>query len=108
MERQDVFITSILKCRPPKNRLPKKEEVAECLKHLYSQFDSIKPKYIVLMGNSAIKHVFGKLDMSAEHGTVKQKDGRNYFITYHPAAILYRRRLFDTVKEDYAILKKLL
>lgn len=59
------------------------------------------------MGNSAIKYVFGKLEMSKEHGTVKEKDGRKYYITYHPAAILYRRYLMDAVKEDFEKLKGL-
>ena len=107
LDRKDVFITSILKCRPPNNRLPKKEEAECCMPHLDAQFNSINPKYIVLMGNSAIKYVFGKLDMSSSHGKVMEKDGRNYFITYHPAAILYRRHLMDTVKEDFRKLKGL-
>ena len=102
MERQDVFITSILKCRPPKNRLPKKSEANLCINtHLIPQMDSIKPDVIVLMGLSAIKHVFDKVEIKKEHGRFRQKDGRNYFLTYHPAAVLYRRKLMDVIKADF-------
>jgi uracil-DNA glycosylase len=104
--RDDVFITSILKCRPPKNRLPKKTEAEICIKkYLVPQIKSIKPKIIVLMGLSAIKHVFGKLDIAIEHGTFKEKDGKKYFITYHPAAVIYRRQLMDVIKKDFEILR---
>jgi len=82
--REDVFITSILKCRPPKNRLPKKTEAKLCIEnHLIKQFDEIKPQIIVLMGLSAIKHVFDKIDIKEMHGNVMEKDGRKYFLTYH-------------------------
>ena len=109
LNREDVFITSILKCRPPKNRIPKTIEANLCIEnHLIPQLNSIKPKFIVLMGNSAIKHVFKKIEISSEHGKVKKKNGLNYFITYHPAAVLYRRHLMDTLKSDFMKLKELL
>lgn len=102
ISREDVFITSILKCRPPKNRLPKKSEANLCINtHLIPQMDSIKPDVIVLMGLSAIKHVFDKVEIKKEHGRFRQKDGRNYFLTYHPAAVLYRRKLMDVIKADF-------
>ena len=109
IDRQDVFITSIVKCRPPKNRLPKKTEAYLCINtHLIPQIKSIKPKVIVLMGLSAIRHVFDKVDIKEAHGTFKVKEGRTYFLTYHPAAILYRRQLMDVIKSDFEKLKKLI
>jgi uracil-DNA glycosylase len=101
LERSEVFITSVVKCRPPENRQPKRIEVQACLPYLKSQIEAIKPDVICLMGNVATKALLGKTGVTKMHGEVF--DDR-FLVTFHPAALLRNRKLEETFISD---LKKL-
>ncbi len=109
--REDVFITSVVKHRPPMNRKPTQKEINACLPYLKEQIEIIKPKVIVLLGSTALNAVLGKEvgKITALHGRTVERGGIIYFITFHPAAGL---RSVDVVrkqlKEDFKKLGSLL
>ena len=110
LDRSSVFITNIVKCRPPNNRPPRKAEIETCVSlYLQPQIQIIKPKIIVALGTPAIKTLMGD-DYSAMsvHGKVFRKDDRLFLPLYHPAAALYDVRLKTTMFEDVKVLKELL
>ena len=112
INRQEVFITSILKCFPPKNRKPKKDEIEACSPYLKKQIEIINPKLIVLLGevakntliglNRNLKDLRGK-NLKDLHGKIVKKYGRTFFVTYHPAAGIrfqkFKRKLFSDFKK---------
>ena len=89
INREDVYIANIVKCRPPNNRTPLKEEATACINYLRNQVMIIKPEIIVLMGNTALKNILGE-----EYGITKSrgkwivKKDIKYMPTFHPAALL--------------------
>lgn len=100
LKRENVFITSVLKCRPPNNRKPTAKEIEYCLPYLKKQIEIIKPKIIVLLGNTALQSLLGK------EYTVTKYHGKfigNYFVTFHPAAGIrfkkYKNLLFNDFKK---------
>ena len=101
LSRSDIFITSILKCRPPKNRLPTSEEVEACAPHLLSQIDIINPKIICSLGNVAT----GFFSNKWMRGGIFKWNERNIFPTYHPAAALYNPALKKTLERDFRKMK---
>ena len=106
MVRNEVFITSVLKSRPPKNRTPTKEEVKECLPYLLHQFEIINPKFIVLLGGVAVSSVIGPWKLAEAHGRFYEGNGRTFFITYHPAAALRFPKTKEKMLEDFKILQR--
>ena len=110
LDRSSVFITNIVKCRPPNNRPPRKTEIETCVSlYLQPQIRVINPKIVVPLGTPAIKTLMGD-DYSATsvHGKVFRKDDRLFLPLFHPAAALYDVRLRDTMFEDMKKLKELL
>ena len=86
LKREDLFITSVVKCRPPHNRLPRKSEVETCVAaHLRRQINVIQPDVICLLGGVSAKALLGESNVSRIRGRPIQGD-RLYFPTYHPAA----------------------
>jgi DNA polymerase len=85
----DVFICNVLKCRPPENRDPSKEEISKCEPYLVNQIDLIQPKLIVALGRVAGKTLLG-VDKSLKdmRNTIHSYHGTNLIVTYHPAALL--------------------
>ncbi len=106
LKRDDVFITSILKSRPPKNRKPIQSEIDACRPYLEQQIDIINPKIIVLLGGVAISSLIGPWKVSEAHGKFYETDGRTYFMTYHPAAALRFPNIKSALKEDFLILSR--
>jgi DNA polymerase len=102
LSRDDgVFISNIVKCRPPSNRLPKKQEINECLPYLERQIDLIGPKIIILLGLTAVKSFLGRKDQMKDiRGKILELDGRKIMPTYHPAAILRNQNLRTYLEED--------
>ena len=100
MNRNIVYITNIVKCRPPENREPNQEEREQCRKYLEDEFALIKPKIICLLGATAYKTILNGSEISKNHGKLVNKDGRNYFITFHPAAIIYNQKLAEDFQND--------
>ena len=89
LDRTNVFIANIVKCRPPKNRDPLSEEQEACFPWLYRQIDMIAPKIIVCLGRiAAMKMIKEDFKITREHGQWFTKDGRLMMALYHPAALL--------------------
>ncbi len=89
--RNKVFITSVLKCFPPKNRLPKNDEVKACLPYLIKQLEIVNPRIVVLLGNVAVKAL-------KNHEILK---GRKVICTYHPAAGMRFPKIRKKMLEDF-------
>ena len=107
LDRRDFFITNTVKCRPPKNRTPKKSEVDICTSnYLNEQIELINPKLIMLLGGVAAKAVLGVNSVTQARGRVIERDGRRFLVGYHPAVRFYREDLGEKVKEDFALLKR--
>lgn len=103
IKRSDVFITSVVKCRPPKNRKPKKGEIQQCFPYLQAQMDAINPKIICLMGNTATGAVLGIQGVTTLRGQIL--DNR-FLVTYHPAAVLRNNSLMNDFVSDLVKAKK--
>ena len=110
IKRQDVFITNIVKCRPPNNRDPLDEEVRICTTaYLYDQTRLIKPKLIITLGRHSMHQFFPQLrSISEVHGKAYKKAGQVYMLMYHPAAALYQASLKATIKEDFKKIPEIL
>ncbi len=115
--RGDVYITNIVKCRPPGNRRPNQGEVTECTVHLDKQLSIIEPRVIVPMGNSATGYFLRRLDLKRQaigsiHGHVLPVEAAwgtvDLYPIYHPAAILYNRRLEEDLRSDLRTLRNLI
>jgi DNA polymerase len=112
LRREDVYITNVVKCRPPKNRPPRKDETAACRPYLDRQISLLTPRIICPMGNSAI-HSLMDSDKSVTdlHGMpfeIGEKKQVTFFPMYHPAAALYTFQLRKVMEEDFKKLKELL
>lgn len=89
IERESIYIANIVKCRPPQNRNPEKDEAEACIDYLRSQVMLVKPKIIVLLGSVALKNILGdEYGITASRGKWVEKGGILYMPTWHPAALL--------------------
>ena len=89
IKREEIYITNIVKCRPPGNRVPEQEEAEVCLNYLRNQVMLIKPQIIVLLGNTALKNIIDQgLSITRARGKWIDKKGIFYMPTYHPSALL--------------------
>jgi uracil-DNA glycosylase len=107
LERSDIYIANVLKCRPPGNRDPMPEEIAACEPHLFRQIELIQPSLVATLGNFATKLLSGKpLGITRVHGQAQAVTlGGNRVILYplyHPAAALYTPRMLNVLEEDFA------
>lgn len=105
LQRDDVFITSIVKYRPPKNRDPSPEEKAQSWPYLLRQLDVIKPKLVVTLGRHSTNCFLPKAKISEAHGTVQKYGNYQVMPVFHPAAPLYNHNMKKVVIEDFLILK---
>lgn len=106
MKREDIYITNIVKYRPPNNRDPFPEEVLACEEWLHEQIKIIEPKVIVTLGRYAMEHFLPGKKISKVHGQSFQKTfpdigTQTFFVLYHPAAALYNGSLRTTLLEDF-------
>ncbi len=113
LTRDQVFITNVLKCRPPGNRDPVASEIEACQRFLAEQVLLIRPRLVCTLGNFATKLISGQPDgISTVHGTVQQVRFGGVDITlfpvFHPAATLYTRSLLGTLQQDFAQIPALL
>ncbi|MFB6075789.1 MAG: uracil-DNA glycosylase family protein [Candidatus Aenigmatarchaeota archaeon] len=106
IDREDVFITSVLKCRPPNNRNPQKEEIESCKPYLERQIEIIEPNVVIPMGNFALKTLLDKNSITKHRGKVFRKDGVRYIPTYHPAAAVYNANLKNTIIKNFKKIKE--
>ena len=106
LPRNELFITSSVKCRPPENRTPRDDELKICKANwLDRQISLVNPGIIVLLGKVALKQVLSKKDnLLRLHGKIYRYDSRNYFVTFHPSAAMR----FSKIKKQFITdLKKL-
>jgi DNA polymerase len=108
LRREDVYITNIVKYRPPNNRDPSDEEKAAFLPYLHKQIAIIQPKLIVTLGRHSMEAFLPNLRISQVHGQPKRKDGIVYLPLYHPAAALYNGSMRQTLMDDFAKIPKIL
>ena len=107
LSRADVFITNILKCRPPGNRDPQPAEVESCSPYLEQQLRLIKPEVVLILGRHALARLLpGHDSVSRVHGRIIEKDGVSYIPIYHPAAALYNSFLMKPLGEDFQAVKR--
>ncbi|MXY59376.1 MAG: uracil-DNA glycosylase [Chloroflexi bacterium] len=108
LKREDVFITNMVKCRPPNNRDPFPGEISACSRYLDAQIDSIKPTVIVPLGRHALARWFPRDSISKVRARPRVFDGITIFPLYHPAAALHNGALRATIEADFAKLGALL
>ncbi len=101
LKRSDVFITNVVKCRPPNNRDPEPDEIAACNDYLDRQIAAINPGVIVTLGRHSMAKFFGSEKVSVIHGHARRIDGRVCIAMYHPAAGLHQASLKDTIRADF-------
>ena len=89
INRDEVYIANIVKCRPPGNRNPEADEAEACLDYLRSQVMLVQPKIIVLLGSVALKNILGEeYGITASRGKWIERKQIKYMATWHPAALL--------------------
>lgn len=118
IKREDVFITSIEKFRPPQNREPKADEIMACFPYLERQIKIIQPKLIITLGRHALRRMLeweeGKEmksppSMEKLRGKIIEgKSGRRYYALHHPAAVLYNPKLRETLQTDFKKISRIL
>lgn len=98
---EDCYVTNVVKCRPPDNDTPKRGDVKTCVTaYLGEELTMVQPKFILLLGNSAMQGVVGKSGIMKHRGTVWEAKGAQIFATFHPAAVLRNPRYRGLVLSD--------
>ncbi|MBC8515831.1 MAG: uracil-DNA glycosylase [Nitrosopumilus sp.] len=100
ISREEVYITNIVKCRPPKNRVPTTTERDICQEYLKQEISIIKPKIICILGNTAFNSLLGGSEITKFRGKLVRKDNQLYFLTVHPAATIYNQDLIKVLNKD--------
>lgn len=109
ISREETFVTNVVKCRPPKNRAPKADEVAACRPYLEAQVDAVRPKVLVTLGATGLRSLFGAgEELAAARRKALQYQGIPVIGTYHPAAVLYNRKLEKELRADLRKVARLL
>lgn len=113
MRREDIYITNIVKYRPPNNRDPEEHEKKECAEWLHAELEFIKPDLIIFLGRHSMTHFLPELTISTVHGKLVHRKIPNmnteYFLPlYHPAAALYNGGMRATLIEDFKKIPKIL
>lgn len=100
LSRGSAYITNVVKCRPPDNRVPTASERETCTPYLQAEIDAINPLIVCVLGNTAFGSVLGGSEITKNRGKTAMKEGRLYYITIHPAAAIYNQELRGTFAED--------
>lgn len=98
--RDHVYITNVIKCRPPENRDPAPQEVESCWPYLEKQIDLINPRVIVTLGRHALMRFFPEARISKDHGSILRWRNRVVFPIYHPAAALRSSQVKKALEDD--------
>ncbi len=108
LDRKQVFITNLVKHRPPYNKVPKTSEIRICMElWLDKQIEILRPTLIVVLGGVALKTLAGETSVEKLHGKVVKKNNQKYFVTYHPAAALRFPETKKKMEEDFRKLKSI-
>ena len=116
LKRTEIFITNVVKCRPPNNRTPTLDEIKACSPYLDQQLKILKPKLVIALGNVAATYFFEKFNL--KFSSMRRTHGKIYSLsnilfsfflipTYHPAAILRNQSLKPEVLKDWEVIKNL-
>ncbi len=108
LTRDDVYITNIVKYRPPKNRDPSPAEIEAFMPYLEQQIAIIQPKLVVFLGRHSMNVFLPELKISEAHGQMVVQNGQAYLPLYHPAAALYNGGMRATLLEDFAKIPEIL
>ncbi|MFW6109824.1 MAG: uracil-DNA glycosylase family protein [Patescibacteria group bacterium] len=108
LQREDVYITNVVKCRPPENRDPMADEIRGCSPYLDEEIRTVNPKVIVTLGRFAMEHFISEGSITENHGRALRCGGRALLPVYHPAAALRNGRLGKDLREDFAKIPKIL
>jgi DNA polymerase len=108
LSREEVFVTNIVKFRPPKNRDPNAHEIKVCLPYLLAQIEVVEPRLVVLLGRHSMNVFLPDQKISEAHGKIFIKPKITFLPLYHPAAALYNGKLRSTLKADFAQIPKIL
>jgi uracil-DNA glycosylase family 4 len=100
LSREQVYITNVVKCRPPGNRDPQPEEIEACRPYLDTQIEEIRPRLIVTLGRFSMQRYFPGASISRIHGQPKRVGNVIYYPMFHPAAALHQPRWRSLVEED--------
>ncbi len=101
LKREDVFITNVVKCRPPNNRDPLPGEIEACRKHLDEQIEIINPKVIVTLGRFSMARFIPNQTIGRVRAQARQVEGRTIYPMYHPAAALHNGNLRSVIENDF-------
>lgn len=107
-KRDDIYITNVVKCRPPNNRRPLKEESDLCHEYLEKEIKIIKPKIICILGNTAYNSILNGNSITKNRGKLVEQNHQLYFVTVHPAAVIYNPNLRQILKDDLKLLSQIL
>jgi len=99
--RNDVYITNVVKCRPPENRDPLPNEIDACRGFLEEQITHIRPRVIVTLGRYSLAWFFPRDTISKVHGQIRERDGRFFVHMYHPAAALHAGGLRKVIQDEF-------
>jgi len=108
LDRSRVFVTNVVKCRPPGNRDPQPDEIQACDHFLRRQIAAIRPRVIVTLGRFSMGKFFPGETISKIHGQARRRDGVTYVPMYHPAAALHQPSLRRSIEEDFQKLPQIL
>ncbi len=108
LTRQQVYISNVIKCRPPGNRDPLPSETQNCREWLDRQIELIRPKIIVTLGRYSMALFFSGKSISKIHGTAQKQGNILYYAMYHPAAALHQQSLRRAIEEDMLKIPSLL
>lgn len=100
INRDSIYITNVVKCRPPNNRVPSVIERDTCKNYLQKEISIIKPKIICILGNTAFNSILGGSEITKFRGKTVRKNNQIYFLTVHPAATIYNQELIEVLKSD--------
>lgn len=100
LAREDVYITNVVKCRPPGNRDPEQDEVAACMPYLKAQISLLDPRVIVTLGRHSMLRFYPEGKISKDHGRIINIGDRVLLPLYHPAAALRNPSLVETLRDD--------
>ena len=100
LNREKVYITNVVKCRPPGNRDPQPEEIEACRSYLDTQIEEIRPRLIITLGRFSMQRYFPGASISRIHGQPKRVGNVIYYPMFHPAAALHQPRWRSLVEED--------
>ncbi len=104
--RAEVFITNVVKCRPPGNRIPDDEERSACRDYLEREISVICPEIICILGRTAFESILGGKSIMSNRGKFILRGARKYFLTIHPAAVIYNSKLRIVLEKDIQFLSQ--